>query len=114
MTLSASVVINTYGRQAILKRVLNCLRWQSIENLEVVVVVGPTRDGSYSMVKECYPSLRLVRADERNLSKSRNIGICNATGDVIAFLDDDAFPMPDWLEQLLSVYEDENVAAVGG
>ena len=37
-----------------------------------------------------------------------------ATGEVLAFLDDDAVAEPDWLERLLAGYEDPRVLAVGG
>ena len=37
-----------------------------------------------------------------------------ATGEIVAFLDDDARPEPDWLERLLAAYDDTSVMAVGG
>ena len=48
------------------------------------------------------------------LSDARNTGVAHATGDLIAFLDDDATPRPDWLEHLVEPFEDPRVAAVGG
>jgi GT2 family glycosyltransferase len=48
------------------------------------------------------------------LSGARNTGVAGATGDVIAFLDDDATPEPDWLEHLVAPFADPRVVAVGG
>lgn len=48
------------------------------------------------------------------LSGARNTGIGRATGDVLAFLDDDAVAEPDWLEQLAVGYADPTVFGVGG
>jgi beta-glucanase (GH16 family)/GT2 family glycosyltransferase len=59
--------------------------------------------------------VKVVRnAHARGLSGARNTGVELATGEVIAFLDDDAAARPDWLERLLAPYRDPSVAAVGG
>jgi GT2 family glycosyltransferase len=47
-------------------------------------------------------------------SGARNTGVAAAKGAVVAFLDDDARPDPDWVERLLSAYDDPSVLAVGG
>jgi glucosyl-dolichyl phosphate glucuronosyltransferase len=45
---------------------------------------------------------------------ARNVAAESVESDVIAFMDDDAWAEPDWLEYLLEVYEDQSVVAVGG
>jgi GT2 family glycosyltransferase len=57
---------------------------------------------------------KFLLSEKANVSMQRNIGIKNAKGDVIAFIDDDAIAYEDWLSQLAKHYEDENVACVGG
>jgi glycosyltransferase involved in cell wall biosynthesis len=58
----------------------------------------------------------VVCCNDRNvgLLESRNNGAEAATGDVVAFLDDDAVADPDWVAELVAVYEREDVPAVGG
>ncbi len=44
----------------------------------------------------------------------RDIGLASAKGEIIAFIDDDAYPVKDWLKNALAHFSDNNVAAVGG
>src|SRR6056297_962183 len=48
------------------------------------------------------------------LLESRNNGAEVATGDVVAFIDDDAIADPDWVAELVEAYEDKDALAAGG
>ena len=62
-----------------------------------------------------HPGLTVVENPGRpGLSDARNAGVTVATGDVVAFLDDDAAAAPDWLSRLLAPYADSRVLGVGG
>ena len=111
---SISVVINTDNRLALLKRVLLALRYQTYEVFEVCVVAGPTQDGTRHYLSGIKAGLKIAHCDARNLSKSRNLGIAMAAGEVVAFIDDDAVPEPEWLAQLARSYDDPRVGAAGG
>lgn len=112
--LSFSIVINTDGRVETLKRTLSSLKHLKYGNFEVCVVAGPTRDGTREYLESLGSTIKLSFCDKRNLSQSRNIGIALATGEVVAFIDDDAIPEPEWLCDLATSFEDEEVAGVGG
>ena len=47
-------------------------------------------------------------------SAKRDMALPHCRGDIVAFLDDDTFPEPDWLRNAVKYFEDERVAAVGG
>ena len=47
-------------------------------------------------------------------SQKRDLGAQRATGEILAFIDDDAFPQPDWLTHAIPNFEDPHVGAVGG
>ncbi len=47
-------------------------------------------------------------------SETRNVGIQAATGNILAFADDDIIAEPDWLENLVQPFEDDAVMAVSG
>jgi hypothetical protein len=58
--------------------------------------------------------LRVIRTGHRGLSSARNTGLAAATGEIVAYIDDDAFPHHHWLTYLvLSINQNEYVA-VGG
>ena len=114
MQLSFSIVINTYNRAHTLPRTLASLAGLRHPRFEVIVVDGPSTDGTAEVLERFRGRIKLGRCSEANLSMSRNIGIAMAAGDVVCFLDDDAVPEPDWLDQLATGYHDPRVAAVGG
>ena len=91
---SVSVVISTNGRAASLAKTLAALSWQTYRHFEVCVVTGPQRDGTHDLVAHYVGTGRIKSApcEAANLSRSRNIGIRLAAGDLIAFIDDDAIP----------------------
>ena len=109
-----SVVINTYNRVETLGDTLDALRRQSFAGFEVVVVNGPSTDGTVALLAERAGDLRSVSCPERHLARSRNLGVDAAAGDVVAFIDDDALPEPTWLEELVAAYADPGVAGAGG
>lgn len=109
-----SVVINTDNRLDYLKRTLSGLAYQRYRNFEVCIVCGPTEDGTRDYVESLATDVKIAYCDERNLSQSRNIGIAMAAGDIVAFIDDDAVPEAEWLEELALSYSDSNIGAVGG
>lgn len=110
-----SVIVNTCDRVHPLRNLLRSLNHQTYPNFEVVVVVGPTKDDTINMLSEEFGNqVNVVCCSKFNLSSSRNVGLANAAGDVVAFIDDDAVPCPTWLAQLAGAYSDSAVAGAGG
>ena len=110
-----SIVINTLNRGPLLAKTLDSFRWLKYSGqFEVIVVNGPSTDNSEEVIASWLPYIRAGRCDVPNLSISRNIGICMAKGDIVAFIDDDAIPEPEWLEQLARAYDDDGIGGAGG
>ncbi len=112
--LSFSIVINTYNRAPSLAVTLDSLRFLDHPAFEVVVVNGPSTDDSPALLEKWRDRVKVGHCPITNLSVSRNIGIAMASGDVVAFIDDDAVPEPEWLRQLEAGYSSPTVGAVGG
>lgn len=110
-----SVVINTYNRMRSLPDTLRSLELLRYPELEIIVVDGPSTDGTMSYLKSNWTGkIKIATCSEANLSKSRNVGIAYASGDIVCFTDDDGMPEPNWLDQIAIAYDDPAVGAVGG
>jgi len=114
MTVKFSVVINTYNRAVLLDDAIRGLSELNYSDYEVIVVNGPSTDHTENILEKWQGKIKLGRCAEPNLSMSRNIGVELAAGEVIAFIDDDAVPHPDWLKQLAPHYLNPLVGGVGG
>jgi GT2 family glycosyltransferase len=116
MTLpSASVVIATYRRPEHVRECLEHLKRQTVSPARIIVV-DASPDARTRDVVSGFSGVE-YRRNERGIGStatSRAIGVSDVVEDVVAFIDDDAYAEPDWLEKLLVPYEREGVAAVGG
>ena len=112
---SVSVIVNTYNRADHLKRLLDCLAYQTYQNFEVIVVNGPSTDHTKQVLESYRSAIRIERCPEINLCMSRNIGVHAAAGEIVAFIDDDAVPGNSrWLEEGCKPFQDSKVGVVGG
>jgi len=109
-----SVVINTLDRADSLRATLRSLRHLRYPTFEVIVVDGPSTDHTAEVLAEFDGTIKVRHCPEANLSRSRNIGIASAASDLVAFIDDDAIPEPQWLDDLVSLHDFDTVAASGG
>jgi glycosyltransferase involved in cell wall biosynthesis/GT2 family glycosyltransferase len=111
---AVSIVINTLNRATLLASALAALRGLDYPNFEVVVVNGPSTDGTEALLETWAGKVRIARCEEANLSVSRNIGIAHAAGEIVVFIDDDAAPHPKWLSRLAGAFRDPDIGGAGG
>jgi glycosyltransferase involved in cell wall biosynthesis len=101
-------------RWAALGEAIASLRAQSRPAAEIVLVSDHAPELEAAS-RAAWPGVMVVPNHEtQGLSGARNSGIAAATGDIIAFLDDDAVAHPDWLARLAAAYADERVIGAGG
>jgi GT2 family glycosyltransferase len=112
----ASVVVATYERPTFVARCLDHLAAQTTPPIEVVVVDSSAGRETAELVADQYPAVRYERntAGRGATATARDIGYRCSTGEVLAFVDDDAFAEPEWLERLLPHFGDPTVGGVGG
>lgn len=112
---SVSVIIVTYNRPDYVMTCLEHLSAQTVAPHEVIIVDSSPGDATRNLLAKRGDVLYLRNeAGLGTMATSRAIGARRATGDVIAFIDDDAFAEPEWLENLRKPYADPQVGAVGG
>ena len=112
----ASVVICCYTerRWNELSLSIDSVLSQSHAPKELIVVVD-YNEVLEARLSERHPGVRVVaNRHKKGLSGARNTGIEEAAGDVIVFLDDDAWADSDWLGHILQAYDSPTVAGVGG
>ncbi|SFR90934.1 Glycosyltransferase, GT2 family [Microbacterium sp. cf046] len=115
MPRSAAVIVATYRRPDYVRECLDHLALQTVAPDRIIVVDASPDDLTRAVVAE-YPHVEYRRNDmgAGTLASSRAIGVQGVTEDVIAFIDDDAYAEPQWLEELLAAYDLADVGAVGG
>jgi GT2 family glycosyltransferase len=124
-SLKISVVICTYHRGDLLSRSILGVARQTFpaEDYELIIINNDPSDHSVELMinqmqstefKDHQEQLRLFHSPFKGLSFARNAGISEARGEVICFLDDDAVPQTDWLEQVWQAFENNPQAGVVG
>jgi len=111
-----SIIISTYTTERYTD-VANCissLKSQKLEPAEIVLVLDPIESLLNFYRLRVSKDVRIVLSKDLGLSHARNAGIENASGDVIAFIDDDAVADKKWLLNAIMNYEDPRVIGVGG
>lgn len=115
VALSATVIVPTYRRP---EYVRSCL--VHLERLErrpeQVIVVDASPDERTREIVAGFPGVVYLRHElgPGTTPESRDLGLRNAAGDIVAFVDDDIEVSPQWLGRLLRSYDDPAVVAVGG
>ena len=107
-----SVVVCTYNGARTLRRCLEDIEALDYPDYEVIVVDDGSTDGSAAIAAE--QDCRLISTENKGLASARNSGLEAATGEIVAYVDDDAHPDRDWLRYLVAALEDGEFDGIGG
>jgi glycosyltransferase involved in cell wall biosynthesis len=103
-----SVVVPTLNDRDELRRCLDALAAE--DPTEIVVVNGPSTDGTSGMVRKREDVDVLVEIDERNANVARNAGLDRSRGDVVAFVNPVLTVEPGWCEAAVETLAETDVA----
>lgn len=116
-----SVIVTSYtiDRMKDIYELLDSIKVQTYSNIEVVFVGERSAElcenvKLYAWKKEIANTMVIFNGVDPGLSASRNAGIKQAQGDIIAFVDDDVILFPDWAEKMVMAYKDDSVIGVTG
>jgi GT2 family glycosyltransferase len=116
-----SIVVTSYTTQRLkdICQLLDSIKVQTYPNVETIFVgerseelVGRVR--AYAIETGVSNLSVLFNDSELGISASRNLGIKEAKGDIVGFVDDDVILCPEWAEEMVKTYQNERVIGVTG
>ena len=112
--LKVSVIIPTYNRPQYLLLAIESVLKQTFQDFEIIVTGDGAPDSTRVMVEKYKDKVRFVNQEHMVISAARNNGIRYATGEWIAFLDDDDIWLPEKLKRQIDAIERHpEIAMVG-
>ncbi|HLB27512.1 MAG TPA: glycosyltransferase [Dehalococcoidia bacterium] len=107
-----SVVVCSHNGARTIRDCLEALQKLDYPDFEVIVVDDGSSDGTGDLAREY--GFHVISTENRGLSSARNTGMEAATGEIVAYTDDDAYPDPQWLKYLAAAFLGGDYAGVGG
>ena len=108
-----SVIVCAYNAASTLEDCLSSLERLTYPNHEVVIINDGSRDATGEIARR-HPSMRLIDVANGGLSRARNLGLSEATGEIVVYTDADVRVEPDWLTYLVQPFLNSDVVACGG
>ena len=117
-----SVIVCTHNRRQYLPQNLEHLSRQSArpEHYEVLIIDNNSTDDTHEISKKFIaenPQVQALYFNEKNQGHTyaRNRGIQEASGELLAFIDDDAFVAEDYIQNMVAFFDNNaTVMAIGG
>lgn len=107
-----SVVVCSYNGSKTIGETLDGIKNLDYPNLEILVVNDGSTDATPEIAAQ--RGAKVITVPNGGLSRARNIGWASANGDIVAYIDDDAYPDPHWLKYLVYDLLNNDWVGVGG
>ena len=113
---TVSIIVTCYNKRGIIADCIKSVLNQNTQDYELIVVDDGSTDGSGSVInKFCSnPKVKIIQSSRRGAAAARNLGIRNATGRILLFLDGDSVLNQNALSKLLSSVNETEADCVGG
>ena len=119
--MKVSVIIPTYQPGEYIYECLDSITKQTLPaaEFETIIILNGPKEPFYTQLEEyiaknCTHNFRLIYTDVPGVSNARNVGIDNAKGEYITFIDDDDIISPEYLKELLAVSSPTCVGVANG
>ena len=107
-----SVVVCSFNGSRTIGECLQAIGNIRYPAFEVIVVDDGSTDDTAAIAAQY--DATLIRTPNHGLGHARNVGWQAASGEIIAYIDDDAYPDPDWLTYIAETFRNGNYGGVGG
>lgn len=112
-----SVIIPVLNGEGVIGQCLECLLRNRFprDQFEIIVVDNGSRDRTVEFVKsfEAHVALKILVKEKVHISALRNLGAAEARGKILAFLDADCLPPPEWLLRISRIAINHNTGVCG-
>jgi len=118
-TVKISIVVPCYNVAIYINRCLESIQNQTLKDIEIICVDDASVDNTRDILMRCADQdtrIKVIAKDKNEgAGKARNLGIDNACGEFIVFMDpDDYYPTSDTLEKMYKAVVENNVKIAGG
>lgn len=110
-----TIIIPIYNAEKYLRKCLDSIMNQTHKSIEVLLINDGSRDNSGKICDEYEKKderIKVIHKENEGVSVARNIGLKNAKGEYIAFIDADDYVEKEYLEKLLRKLKDHNVECI--
>ena len=113
-----SVIIPVYNAEKYLKQCISSVATQTMQDIEILAINDGSTDNSLNILDELSfrykGKLKIFDKENGGAGSARNIGLENATGEFIKFVDADDYLSVDILEKMYTIAKEHNVSLVRG
>jgi glycosyltransferase involved in cell wall biosynthesis len=113
--LKFSIIIPVYNREHFVRRCIDSVLTQSSSDYEILIVDDGSTDSTWSVLNE-YESknecVKIFHKDNGGVSSARNLGLVNANGEYIVFVDSDDWVAQGYLEYLETVLTSSEIDGI--
>jgi GT2 family glycosyltransferase len=107
-----TAVVCSYNGSRTIRDTLEWLGKLEYPSYEVIVIDDGSTDDTAAIAREF--GVRVISTPNNGLSHARNLGLKAAAGEIVAYIDDDAFPDPHWFTYLAKAFMTTDHAGIGG
>jgi glycosyltransferase involved in cell wall biosynthesis len=110
-----SIVIRAYNEEQHIEKLLSGISHQTIKDTEIILVDSGSTDSTLEIASRFPVKIVHIDPDDFTFGRSLNVGVRECSGDYVVIVSAHCFPVyPDWLEKLLSPFEDPQTAVSYG
>lgn len=111
-TLTVSVLIPALNESGNLPIIIKALKKQSVKPLQIIVIDNNSTDDTFEVAKSLGVTILLEK--NRGTNNALETGRAIATGDLIARVDADCIPNPDWIQKIIDRFADVKIVGLTG